>query len=143
MIKELCLQALMVKYMCELDPKKAPKKQKSSSKSRFPGLLGRRILFNKTQNSWHGKNLMSVSQCVNFHSDKLRAPKKPTAKKIALISESAAPGAVREATAAADKIDDLQLRMLCNSELLHSLNDKLQLVLSGISPLQLAVHMQI
>jgi hypothetical protein len=86
---------------------------------------------------------MSVSQCVNFHSDKLRAPKKPTAKKIALISESAAPGAVREATAAADKIDDLQLRMLCNSELLHSLNDKLQLVLSRISPLQLAVHMQI
>jgi hypothetical protein len=83
------------------------------------------------QNSWHGKNLMSVSQCVNFHSDKLRAPKKPTAK---LISESAAPGAVREATAAADKVDDLQLRMLCNSELLHSLNDNLQLVHSRISP---------
>lgn len=77
---------------------------------------------------------MSVSQCVNFHSDKLRPPKKSTAKKIAIISESAAPGAVREATAAADKIDDLQLRMLCNSELLQSLNDKLQLVLSRISP---------
>jgi hypothetical protein len=86
---------------------------------------------------------MSVSQCVNFHSDNLRAPKKPTAKKIALISESAAPGAVREATAAADKIDDLQLRTVCNSELLHSLNDKLQLVVSRISPLQLVVHMQI
>ncbi len=77
---------------------------------------------------------MSVSPCVNFHSDKLRAPKKPTAKKIALTSESAVPGAVREAPAAADKIDDLQLRMFCNSELLPSLNDKLQFVLSRISP---------
>lgn len=96
--------------------------------------LEEEYLFNKTQNSWHGKNLVSVSPCVNFHSDKLRAPKKPTAKKIALTSESAVPGAVREAPAAADKIDDLQLRMFCNSELLPSLNDKLQFVLSRISP---------
>jgi len=39
MIKELCLQALTMKYMCELDPKKAPKKHKSSSKSCFPDCL--------------------------------------------------------------------------------------------------------
>jgi hypothetical protein len=36
MIKELSLQALMMKYMCELDPKKAPKKTQIFLQILFP-----------------------------------------------------------------------------------------------------------
>jgi hypothetical protein len=64
MIKELSLQALMMKYMCELDPKKAPKKHKSSSKSCFPGLLGRRIFIQQNSKllAWK-ESRVGISVC--------------------------------------------------------------------------------